>query len=514
MRTLLSILCLVWVTMSALAEEPRIKAEILDLGVLPTGRPAIVNLWYPEGACEATLAKRCLSEGVDTTKVVVISHGSMGSARNYSWLAETLASAGFTVIGLNHYGESSVYGAATQDARASAFTWQRAQDVSAVMARLESANLFQRPLNWNRVVGVGHSAGGQTMALLAGASYDLRRLAAHCHSDVGTGDPSCGYGRDAESAPDAFVAAFDSSRQDPRVKKVVLMDPALGSAVRQDSLNAIGVPTLLIAAVHSEILPWESHGARYVAGLGGARKILLQGDEGHFIFITPCHDSVKVMGFPLCQDRPGVDRAAVQASLAKSILDFVRANDEPGQVALVARSPTAALDIPRNAALQILRFTPNWVFALLAGLIALGVLQSRTRHVRVWQALLLPTVMLLFSLSGVVLSRGLSWPAISTWAAGLLIAAALGFRFMRSDLATYDADRGRLAVAGSWIPLFAILGIFLVRYAMGVLSARHAAVLALPTVQLSISFALGAMSGIFVARGLRFFRAIQVRSKR
>jgi len=151
----------------ASAAQFHAKMELLDLGILDTGRPARVNLWYPEGMCVDTAARFCLADSSVTSKVVVLSHGSMGSAANYSWLGESLARAGFIVVGVNHYGESSIYGANTQDARSSAFTWQRAQDISALLSRLAAEKTFQRAVNWNSVIAVGHSAGGQTVATTA-----------------------------------------------------------------------------------------------------------------------------------------------------------------------------------------------------------------------------------------------------------------------------------------------------------------------------------------------------------
>ncbi len=275
------------------------------------------------------------------------------------------------------------------------------------------------------MIGIGHSAGGQTMAMLAGARYDLRRLAAHCASDAGKSDLSCNYGRDAGKAPESFVAIFDANYQDTRVKKIVLLDPALGSAVRQDSLQAIALPTLFVGAKHSEILPWESHGARYVAALPNARTLLLQGEEGHFVFLTPCRYDVKVFGIALCEDRPGVDRSAVQAAISQTVLDFVRPDDEPATVKRLEGGRVRSTPIPSNPILQILYFTPPWVFGMLSGLVISGLMQARTRRVPLWFALLFPAAMLMLSLSGVVSDAGLSWPALTAWLVGVAAATVL-----------------------------------------------------------------------------------------
>jgi len=284
------------------------------------------------------------------------------------------------------------------------------------------------------------------------------------------------------------------------------MDPALGSALRQDSLRAIALPTLFVGAVHNDFLPWESHGARYASGIPSAQRILLEGQEGHFIFLTPCRYSVRVMGVPLCEDRPGVDRTTVQVALAQGLADFIRPDNEPVTVTRLADETPRTSGIPGNRLLQILYFTPLWVFALLAGLTMFGLMQARTRRVPVGVALLLPAAMLVLSLSGVLQYVGLSWPPLSAWLLGVGATSALGFRSMRSEAVSYDANSRRLTIAGSWIPLLVILGIFWVRYAVGAARAMELEVVRSPVAQLSISLALGALSGFFAARGLLFWR--------
>ncbi len=86
----------------------------------------------------------CLAEGAVTEKVLVFSRGSMGSPEEYSWLGESLAAAGPILVGVNHYGESRIYGQDTRDPRSSALTWQRARDISALLNRLASERVFQR----------------------------------------------------------------------------------------------------------------------------------------------------------------------------------------------------------------------------------------------------------------------------------------------------------------------------------------------------------------------------------
>ena len=116
--------------------------------------------------------------------------------------------------------------------------------------------------------------------------------------------------------------------RDSRVRKIVLLDPAQGSALRQGSLSAIALPSLIVGATNNDFLPWRSHGERYAA-IPNAQIVLLKGQEGHFVFLTPCQHQTRVMGVPLCEDRPGVDRAAVHRDLTARIIEFVKLDNEP-----------------------------------------------------------------------------------------------------------------------------------------------------------------------------------------
>lgn len=507
-----TILALFWVMIvlcgAANGADLEVGMSVLDLGVLETGRPSKLNIWFPQGACPDGALTLCLAAPAITNKIVVFSHGSMGSADNYSWFGKGLAAKGFIVVGMNHYGESRIYGQDTQDPRSTALTWQRAQDVSAVLTRLATEKVFQRPVNWENVVAIGHSAGGQTTSLLAGARYSMRQLVDHCNSAAGKEDLSCNYGRDRARASQQFIELFNANYQDARIKKIVLLDPALGSAVLTDSLRNISLPSLFAGAVHNDFLPWDSHGSRYASSIPSAQTILLNGQEGHFTFLSPCQHDAAVMGISLCKDKPGVDRNAVHQAMMLQIIEFVRADSEPSTVMRLEgqRPPAGARYVQANTIVEILTHTPRWVFALLAGLVVLGLMQVRTRQVPVWLALLLPVGMLVLSVSGILLYVGLSAPALASWLLGIATVAALYLSQAGDHLARYDADSRKIIIAGSWSPMLVILAIFGVRYMLGVANALEFTILQDWRAKLLISLLLGGFSGYFLARGFIFWR--------
>jgi predicted dienelactone hydrolase len=319
-----------WAWQSLLFAEPTYaqamaKMEIVDLGELPTGRQSKINLWFPQGKC-GSLSERqyCLADNAITDKVIVFSHGAMGSAIEYSWIGEGLAAAGYVVVGINHFGEARIYGEDSTNPRSTALIWQRPQDISAVLDWFGQQQLFQKPVNWSSIVAIGHSSGGQTVSMLVGATFDLKLLMAYCASPQSQGDLSCHYGTNSASAPAAFQQQFSEQRKDARIRLAVMLDPALGSAVNIASLHDIKVPSLVVGAQNNDFLPWTHHGLRYASAVPNVSLKLLTGQEGHFVFLSQCSHAIQVMGVSLCEDRPSVDRALVHKDLLRTIIEFIQ----------------------------------------------------------------------------------------------------------------------------------------------------------------------------------------------
>jgi len=486
----------------------QVKMETIDIDKLATHRPIKINIWFPQGVCENHKDKQlCLAESAITNKVIVFSHGAMGSAIEYSWIGESLAEKGYVVVGINHYGESWVYGQDKINPIASGFIWQRAQDISALLDYLTERNIFQKNINWSNVIMIGHSAGGQTAAMLAGATFELARITDYCKSEKSTDDRSCNYAKNSENVPESYRALFRAPQQDTRVKMIVMLDPALGSGVTTESLKKIKLPAFIIGANNNDFLPWNNHGLRYATGIPNSQVKLLNGQEGHFVFLNPCKNNIKVMDVPLCKDRAGVNRNAIHLQLAQDILEFIQSNNS----AFTEQSTPVV--VPRKQyqqsinVLDILTHTPHWVFGLLAMLMVLGLMQTRTRQVRIQVALILPFIVLILSLTSVIRYVGWQIPALLCWLIGISAVSFFSIKMFDENLVRLDKNSRKLIIQGSWIPLFVILGIFLTRYALGVATAMQFDIIRNASFSLIVSLVLGGWSGVFLARGFMFWRA-------
>jgi len=155
---------------------------------------------------------------------------------------------------------------------------------------------------------------------------------------------------------------------------------------------------------------------------------------------------------------------------------------------------------------SIVRATPSWVWGLLAALVALGASQLRNRNASLQRALATPVAMAAFSAYGVASafsgSGQLAW-ALSGWAATAL-AVALAAQAPRGT--RFDATTRSFAQPGSAWPLVLILGVFTIKYGVGVELAMEPRVASALDFALPVCLLYGVFNGMFAARALRLLR--------
>lgn len=154
---------------------------------------------------------------------------------------------------------------------------------------------------------------------------------------------------------------------------------------------------------------------------------------------------------------------------------------------------------------DILAHTPPWVWGLLAGLIVLGLLQTRQRQVGLARAALLPVAMLGWSLWSVVAGFG-SALALAAWALGALSTGVAFARLAPPAGARWRAATRSIDLPGSWAPLGLILALFAVKFGTGVGLALHPALRGEAAFATGASLVFGAFSGVFAGRAAALLR--------
>lgn len=267
--------------------------------------------------------------------MVVLSHGSGGSALQMAWLGTALARAGYIAVAVDHPGNNSN---AALTPEGMALWWERATDVSNVIDAMLKDEEFGERIDPTRIAAAGYSLGGYTVMELAGAQTDISVFFDRCRPAKPGEKPTddAAVCRETElhhmgsnqhvleevrKTSGESLARSAGSFRDPRVKAVFAMAPALGFTQTPESLHAIRVPVMLVVGRDDTLAPAEENAEYLRASVRGAREMTLPG-VGHYTFLDVCTAAGAKM-FPLyCSDEPGVERPAVHAQVAGMAVEF------------------------------------------------------------------------------------------------------------------------------------------------------------------------------------------------
>ena len=271
-----------------------------------------------------------ISRAVQEYPLVLLSHGTGGSAMQVMWLGYYLAARGYIVAAVNHHGNT----AAEQQRAAQGFLlyWERARDLTAVLDRLLADPVFGARIDRNRIGAAGFSLGGYTVILLAGGVFNLREFGAFCSSR--RRDFTCGPQPEFPDAPTLFAKlkkadplvqeslghASDSYR-DRRIKRVFAIAPALGGGFTKVGLSKVKIPVRIIIGRADKVAPLPTNAQRYANLIKGASLVVLPGEIGHYTFLAECTDHGKVV-LDICRDAERIDRALVHRQVAQLAFEF------------------------------------------------------------------------------------------------------------------------------------------------------------------------------------------------
>src|SRR5262249_17949016 len=188
--------------------------------------------------------------------LIVLSHGTGGSAAIMAWLGTELASRGYIVAAVNHPGNNAL-----EQYTAQGFTlwWERAKDIRVVIDHMLAESTFGGRIDQGRIGAAGFSLGGYTMIELAGGTTDRSAFIDFCKSERADNickaatefqgnlfDMSGDLAKTDSEYRDSLSHSSDSYR-DPRIRAVFAMAPALGPAFRPESLSKISIPVEIVA---------------------------------------------------------------------------------------------------------------------------------------------------------------------------------------------------------------------------------------------------------------------------
>lgn len=313
--------------------------ERLDIAAPLRGAPLKASVWYPtQGQTyRAPIGDNAIFIGAPAymgapypagkLPVVLLSHGSGGNIDSLSWLANGLVAQGFIVAGVNHPGSTT----GDSSPRRSVRHWERAQDVRALLDGLLAEPELGPHIDPSRISVLGFSLGGVTAMTLAGARLDRDSLARYCAVPA-KGKTDCLFlSKGGVRFNEVAKEPFEQDLRDPRIGRVVAVDPAMAKVYTPDSLKGITVPVEVVSLGNPV---WE---AVDVGPAGGNFAALIPhfvhetiAPADHSSFLALCKagapDLLKAEGEdPICDDPAGVDRASVHQQVIARVGRFLTA---------------------------------------------------------------------------------------------------------------------------------------------------------------------------------------------
>jgi predicted dienelactone hydrolase len=261
--------------------------------------------------------------------LVVLSHGMFGNARNQAWLAEGLVAAGFIVAAADQPGTSTFQ----RDPDQRRELWERPRDVSRVIDTVLDDPQIGPTVDANRIYMAGHSLGGFTAMLLAGARFDPGRIDAFCTSHPD--DHVCNIFSDwgvAKTPEDRVAMSGDLS--DPRIRAFAVFDLGGTQSLSLESLGAVTRPVLVYGApVDIEGLDLDVESRALVAALPSSSAIYHEpATMAHFDFLGVCTDrAIDILqqeepdDVYVCEDGRE-DRKAEHRQIIAEVTDFFQVN--------------------------------------------------------------------------------------------------------------------------------------------------------------------------------------------
>lgn len=153
-----------------------------------------------------------------------------------------------------------------------------------------------------------------------------------------------------------------------------------------------------------------------------------------------------------------------------------------------------------TALAMILSQVPSWVWFLLVALVALGLSQTRDRWVSAARLRRMPLAFLAFSAWSTVGAFGWQGLTVLGFLAGVWTTRQIVVASGWPGAARHDAERGAYLVPGSWMPLAVMMGIFALKFVMGMVLAMSPSLTQQAPVVLGVSALNGALGSIFLAR--------------
>ncbi len=311
-------------------------------------RPLLSEVWYPASdnaeetifsfgtpeplfQFDSVAIEADLQQEKKNYPLVVLSHGTGGSALQMGWLAWHLAAHGYIAVAVNHHGNNSLE---PYLAHGFLLWWERAKDLTLLIdLLLNDVTEFKGRIDENRIGVSGFSLGGYTAIELVGGRCSLEHFEAFCTSEHR--DAICEGPKEfpgimeemprLESEDKSFQESLrrhNESYKDERVKAAFVMAPALGMAFSEAGLAGVDVPVHVVVPEGDKVVPPKTNGHRFAELIDGADIEVLAGPVDHYVFLCEATECGKRLEPDCAIDHSLVDRRQIHLHVGEQAVMF------------------------------------------------------------------------------------------------------------------------------------------------------------------------------------------------
>lgn len=307
-------------------------------------RPLSATVWYPASSenSEQEWSAGVFRFGysvlnapfVDTRQrpLIVLSHGTGGSAAQLSWLAEHLVTGGYMVAAVNHHGNTAVE--EKQWPAAFVLPSERSRDLTVLIDKLFEHPEIKVRIHKERIGAAGFSLGGYSVLGLVGAqlpSFDAweQRCSSRPESNACQLPPEADFTLEDIDLMKSSDLSFQSglvraqeSVQDHRISAVYVIAPALVSLMQETDLSddvKAGIQVVLAEKDEQIALSETKHFLEQ--NLPHAKLKIIE-KATHYVFLAPCNLRGTLFLGSLCSDPDGVNRRDIHGKIGQDAVEF------------------------------------------------------------------------------------------------------------------------------------------------------------------------------------------------
>ena len=297
-------------------------------------RPLKTEIWYPTiDTTKVNITTEYPFKLPPTSKnanfisekfpLILLSHGTGGNRISQMWLACELASNGFIVLAVDHYGNTLDNKIPENFIK----VWDRPLDFSFSLDNILNNPKFNSIIDSTKIGMTGFSLGGYTTIALAGGILDYHLLKEFSITEEGKTEFNLPELGDVSKLITPQIVKIGNTNfknlKDDRVTAFVAMAPALGQGFQQkEQFKNVHNSILIIGAEKDERTPIETNAKHYHKLIKNSKYIELKGDIGHYIFMNEAKSGLK-RGAPLIfKDNKTINRIDEHNKVAKIIINF------------------------------------------------------------------------------------------------------------------------------------------------------------------------------------------------